>query len=37
MPMLMEIIKVVKPNSSYDQDFDEKEDDAFENNNSEEG
>ena len=35
-PMLMEIIKVVKPNSSYNQDFDEEEDDAFEDNDAEE-
>ena len=35
-PMLMEIIKVVKPNSSYDQDFDEEENDAFEDNDVEE-
>ena len=37
IPMLMEIIKVVKPNSSYDQDFDKEEDDVFEDNDAEEG
>src|ERR1044071_9803872 len=35
-PMLMEIIKVVKPNSSYNQDFDEEEDDTFKDNDAEE-
>ena len=35
-PMLMEILKTVTTDSSYDQDFDEDEDDAFENNDAEE-